>query len=71
MKRNMRRIFLATRMNMQSISTGITMTTTATTKDATHVLGLLGTHKCKLTVSKSQVLKQGQTSAVAPSILVT
>jgi hypothetical protein len=62
MKSNLRRSFLVARMNMQSSSTGITMTTTATTKDASQELGLFGTHECKLTASKSQVLKQVQIS---------
>jgi hypothetical protein len=71
MKRNLRRSFLGTRMNMLSSSTGIMTMMTVTTKDASQALGLFGTHKCKLTTSKSQVLTQRQTSASAPSILVT
>jgi hypothetical protein len=31
-------------------------------------IGMFGTHECKLTASKRQVLKQGQNSASAPSI---
>ncbi len=59
------------RMNMQSSSTGMTTMTAATTKDASQALELFGTHKCKLRASKNQELKQRQTSASAPSILVT
>jgi hypothetical protein len=41
MKRILRRSFLVTRMNMQSSSTGIKTTKTATTKDASQALGCL------------------------------
>jgi hypothetical protein len=68
MRINLRRSFLVTRMDMQSSLTRIMTTMTATTKDASQALGLFGTHKCKLTTSKSLVLKQGQTSALVPLI---